>query len=111
MNEIKPYVPVITPNIPKVRNASEVSASGQKEKEKICKGFESFFIFNMLKEMEKSTHFEKKGYAEETYMSMVYEKVADFIADKGIGIKDMLMRYMSKENTKVVGESGDNVSR
>jgi Rod binding domain-containing protein len=64
----------------------------------------------MLQEMEKTTKFsEKKEYAEQTYMSIVYEKVADFLAEKGIGIKDMLMRYTDKENTKVLQKSGDNL--
>ena len=35
-------------------------------------------------------------------MSIVYEKVADYLADKGIGVKEMLMRYADKGNTKVL---------
>jgi hypothetical protein len=42
-------------------------------------------------------------------MSVVYEKVADYLADKGIGVKEMLMRYADKENAKVLQKSGDNV--
>ena len=42
-------------------------------------------------------------------MPIVYEKVADYLADKGIGIKEMLMRYADNGNTKVLQKSGDNV--
>ena len=41
-------------------------------------------------------------------MSIVYEKVADYLADKGIGVKEMLMRYAGKENAKVSLKNGDN---
>ena len=54
--------------------------------------------------MQKTTQFSKKGYTEQTYMSVVYEKVADYLADKGIGVKEMLMRYADKENAKVLSE-------
>jgi Rod binding domain-containing protein len=77
------------------------------DKEKVCKSFEAYFINNMLQELQKTTKLSKKGYSEETYMSIIYEKVADYLADKGIGIREMLMRYADKENTKVLQESGD----
>jgi Rod binding domain-containing protein len=85
--------------------------SSEKDKEKVCKSFESYFLFNMLQELQKTVKISKKGYMEETYMSIVYEKVADYLADKGIGIKDMLMRYADKGNAKVLPESGDNVDK
>jgi hypothetical protein len=83
----------------------------EKDKEKVCKGFESYFINNMLQELQKTTQFSEKGYMEQTYMSIVYEKVADYLADKGIGIKEMLMRYADKGNTKVLSGNGDNVNK
>jgi Rod binding domain-containing protein len=83
-------------------------AAHEDDTEKVCKSFESYFINNMLQELQKATKLSKKGYTEETYMSIVYEKVADYLADKGIGIKEMLMRYAGKENAKVLQESSDN---
>jgi Rod binding domain-containing protein len=76
--------------------------------EKAAKDFESFLIFTMLKEMEKNTHQNKKGYMEQTYMSVVYEKVADHLAKKGLGIKDMLMKYLERADAKVLRPKGDN---
>ena len=71
------------------------------DSEKVCQNFESFMLYSMLKYMEKATKMSKKGYEEETYMAMVYEKVADFLAEKGVGLKEMLMKYTEKENIKV----------
>lgn len=79
------------------------------DKEKVCESFESYFILNILKDMEKTTHISKKGFKEQTYMSIVFEKAADFLAHKGIGIKAMLMKYADQGNAKVLKESGDNI--
>jgi len=78
-----------------------VSGSSQADREKVCHDFESFMLYSMLKYMEKTTKMSKKGYEEDTYMAMMYEKVADFLAEKGVGIKEMLMKYTEKENIKV----------
>jgi Rod binding domain-containing protein len=115
MSEIlKPLGNDILPSVlSESRATREGVSTSEEDKEKACKGFESYFIFNMLKDLQKTTQLsKKKGYAEETYMSIVYEKVADFLADRGIGIKQMLMRYADrgndKENAKVLKGSGDN---
>lgn len=71
------------------------------EKAKVCENFESFMIFVMLKNLEKTAQIEKKESPEQTYMSFAYEKVGDYLAKKGIGIKEMLMRYADRENAKV----------
>lgn len=89
----------------------DLSGSSETDREKICRSFESFMIYSMIKHLEKTTKMSKKGYAEETYMAMVYEKVADFLADKGVGIKEMLMKYSERENAKVNPRSGDNTGK
>ena len=86
-------------------NAKELSV------EKVAQDFESFLIFTMMKEMEKTTHTSKKSYTEETYMTLMYEKVADYLSKKGLGIKDMLVKYMGDRNIKVFKEKGDNVDK
>lgn len=88
-----------------------VSASSQADREKVCQNFESFMLFSMLKYMEKTTKMSKKGYEEETYMAMMYEKVADFLAEKGVGIREMLMKYTEKEKVKVNPAIGDNTGK
>lgn len=87
------------------------SGSSEVDREKVCQNFESFMLYSMIKHLEKTTKMSKKGYAEETYMAIVYEKVADFLAEKGVGIKEMLMKYSDRENTKVIPRSGDNTGK
>jgi Rod binding domain-containing protein len=108
---VKSVVAEIQPSLSMVDARFDKAASAGGDKEKVCRNFESFMLYSMLKHMEKATKMSKKGYAEETYMAMVYEKVADFLADKGVGIKEMLMKYTERENTKVNPAIGDNTGK
>jgi Rod binding domain-containing protein len=78
--------------------------------EKMAGEFESYLIFTILKEMEKTTEFsgKKKKSTEQTYMSIAYEKVAESLAKKGIGIKEMIMRYAERADAKVLTPKDDN---
>jgi Rod binding domain-containing protein len=75
--------------------------------EKTAQQFESFLIFSMLKELEKATNISKKGCAEQTQMSLFYEKIADVVAKKGIGIKEMITKY-AERGAKVFHGKGEN---
>jgi Rod binding domain-containing protein len=94
-----------------IKMERNLSDSSEADREKVCQNFESFMLYSMLKHLEKTTKMSKKGYAEETYMAMVYEKVADFLAEKGVGIKEMLMKYSERESAKVISRSGDNTGK
>ncbi len=78
--------------------------------EKAAEQFESFLIFSLLKECERATCLTKKGYADEVQMSIFYEKIADFMAKKGIGIKQMIARY-AEAGSKVSGVKGEKSSQ
>ena len=107
---VKPVMNQAVPVAAKGLHAARFSGPDpEKDKEKVCKSFEAYFINNILQQLQKTTQFSKKGYTEQTYMSVVYEKVADYLADKGIGVKEMLMHYADKGNAKVFQKSGDNV--
>ncbi len=73
---------------------------------KTAEEFESFLIFTMLKEFDRTTHFTKKSSAADTQMSIVYEKIAGFLAKKGIGVKQVLERYADR-GAKVFKENGE----
>jgi Rod binding domain-containing protein len=62
-----------------------------------------------MKELGKTTESSKKSYAEQTYMSIMYEKMGDYLSRKGLGIKDMLIKYAEDRNIKVLKGTGDNV--
>ena len=61
----------------------------------------------VLQEFAKATQWTKKSFAEETQMSLFYGKVADIMAKKGIGLKEMLSRYLER-GAKVSGGNGEN---
>ena len=84
-----------------LKGVSQSSRNDPAKMEKIAEDFEALFIFNMMKELDKTTKLTEKGYMEESYMSIVYEKVSQYLAkNKGIGIKEMLMRYADRGNVK-----------
>lgn len=84
-----------------LKGVKQSSKATPEKMEKVAEDFEALFIFNMLKELDKTMKLKEKGYMEETYMSIVYEKVSQFLAkNKGIGIKEMLMRYAEREDVK-----------
>jgi len=87
-------------NRPGLRGINGESRARESNVEKAAQEFESYLIFTMLKELEKTTNSSKKGSTEQTYMSLLYEKVGDYVAKKGIGIKDMLTEHMARK-TKV----------
>lgn len=97
--------PVLGPDVlSKVNELKGVKGSPQdspEKMEKVAEEFEAIFIFNMLKELDKTMKLQAKGYMEESYMSIVYDKVSQFLAkNKGIGIKEMLMRYGGQGDVK-----------
>ena len=75
--------------------------------EKVAEAFESYLLGTVLQEFAKATQMTKKSYAEETQTSLFYEKVADIMAKRGIGLKEMLLRY-TERGAKVSGTNGDN---
>jgi len=103
-------MPVHDPSFIKsgLKNVNRESRTKEPDIEKVAHEFESYLMFTMLKELEKTTHSSKKGNSEKTYMSLMYEKVADFMAKKGIGIKEMLVENMEK-NAKVLEKKSDNI--
>jgi Rod binding domain-containing protein len=77
--------------------------------EKAAESFESFFVSLFLNELQKTVNLsEKKSFMEQNYMTMINQKVSEFIAKRGVGIKDVLMRYLEQADTKVSPSSVDN---
>lgn len=84
-----------------LKSTRQSSKDDPEKMEKVAQDFEALFILNMLKELDKTTKLNEKGYMEETYMSIIYDKVSQFLAkNKGIGIKEMLVRYADRKDVK-----------
>ena len=94
---------------PAAAGLTPVSLSPDRKKsiEKAAEGFESFFIFSMLKEMGKTAQLTEKSYTQETEMSIFYEKAADYMAKKGIGIKEVITKYLTRNDAKVFSGNGE----
>lgn len=77
--------------------------------EKACENFESFFVSILMNELQKTVSVSEKSFMEQNYMTIANQKVSEFIAKKGVGIKDMLMRYIEQGGAKVSSSSVDNI--
>ncbi len=89
--------------------AEKLKGSSTKDLKAACEGFEAFLLSKMLNQLQKTVSLSEKSFAEQTYFSMMNEKVAEFAATRGIGIKDMLMRYVGRaHSTKVLDGPADN---
>jgi len=99
----------LDPSIVLAENNTKMSTNKGEQVEKTAEQFESFLIFSMLKEVQRAMNLTKKGYAEQMQMSMFYEKVADSLARKGIGIKDMIAKY-AERGPKVSDVNGEKSS-
>ena len=79
---------------------------------KACEGFEAYLLSTMLKELQKTTNLVTKDNTSETYFAMLSERLAEFMAKKGIGVKEMLLRYAQPgHSTKVLQGTADNTQK
>ncbi|MCX7856672.1 MAG: hypothetical protein N2513_01620 [Deltaproteobacteria bacterium] len=78
---------------------------------KVAKTFESFFIFLLFKEMKKTVSLSKKSFTENTYWDILYEKASEYLAEKGIGIGNFLLKYIRAEKSKELSEDADKKTR
>ena len=83
---------------------ARVAPSASRQVKKTAEEFESFLMFSVLKECEKSMSSNKKSYAEQTQMSLFYEKVADALARKGVGIRETVAKYLERGVSKSPAE-------
>ena len=90
-----------------IQSALATEKISSASKEKACENFESFFISLLLNELQKTASLSEKSFMEENYMAMVNQKVSEFVAKKGIGIKEMLMRYIEQGASKVSSPLAD----
>lgn len=89
-----------------------MSGRADKDLKGACEGFEAYLVYTMLQECQRTTSLSEKSQAEQTYFSMMNEKVAEVVARKGIGVKEMLLRYLKgTENSKVTQEKADNIEK
>ena len=97
----------IDPSVLMNRRAPDIGTNKGQSVEKVAEAFESHLLGTVLQEFAKATQMTKKSYAEETQTSLFYEKVSEIMAKRGIGLKEMLLRY-TERGAKVSGGNGEN---
>ncbi len=83
----------------------------QSEYKQVAKDMESIFALQLLKvmrETSESMSTEKKGPGHDTYMSMFDIELSKLFAEKGLGLQDAIVRFMSRmENIEEAGIQND----
>ncbi len=83
----------------------------QSEYEQVAKDMESIFALQLLKVMRETSEnmsTEKKGPGHDTYMSMFDIELSKLFAEKGLGLQDAIVRFMSRiENTEEAGSQNE----
>ena len=83
----------------------------QSEFKQVAKDMESLFAYQLLKVMRETSESKKKknkGPGHSTSMSMFDIELSKLLADKGLGLQDSIVRFMSRmENTGETGSGND----
>lgn len=91
-------------------NAAE-KGDKQSDYKQVAKDMESLFAFQLLKvmrETSESISTEKKGPGHDTYMSMFDIELSKLLAERGLGLQDAIVRFMSRmENADEAGSKND----
>jgi murein DD-endopeptidase MepM/ murein hydrolase activator NlpD len=73
----------------------------------VAKEMEALFVYELIKAMRQATATEtKNSLGKDTYMSMFDMELARLLADRGLGLQEMLLRELS--NTKNSEQGGNN---
>lgn len=65
----------------------------------VTKEMEALFLYEMLKAMRNTVHSAgKNGMGNDTYMSLFDMELSRVIADRGVGLKDMLLKGLNRAN-------------
>ena len=77
----------------------------------VAKEMESLFAYEMLKAMRSASKINPEGgLGSETYMSMFDMELARILADRGLGLQDMLLKGLGREAVKSGGSPDGAIS-
>jgi Rod binding domain-containing protein len=96
-----------------ILNGQLLSANSGKNKDpkKVAKEFEAFFVYLLLKEMKRIATFSKRSLAEDTYMDILYQKVAEYVSEREEGMRELILRYMRNGDAKELKKRGDKITK
>lgn len=73
---------------------------GRKDPEALqaaAKELEALFAYEMIKAMRETTETTKDGFGKDAYMSLFDTELSRIFADRGLGLKDVLLRGLSRQ--------------
>ncbi len=89
---------------PNFTNLNKITLLAKKDRQKalrqVCQEFEALFLYQVLKEMQKTvpqSGFWPKSFSEELYKDLYYQEVGREIAKRGTGLGKMLYQELSKK--------------
>lgn len=68
-----------------------------KEKKEVLSQFEAFFIHILLKEMGRSFKISSSSFTHNLIFDLFLEKVSEFAAKKGLGIREEISRILRED--------------
>ena len=75
---------------------------------KAAKGIESMFLYELIKTMRESAQSsEKSTFGSSTYMGMFDMELSRVLADRGIGLTEVLLRSLEHEKPAEAGADSD----
>ena len=79
-------------------NAAE-KRDKQSDYKQVAKDMESLFVYQLLKVMRETSEnmsSEEKGQGHDTYMSLFDMELSKLFAERGFGLQDSMVRFMSR---------------
>jgi Rod binding domain-containing protein len=80
----------------------------EREIGKAARMLESYFLFVLLKEMGRLARLQGGDFSTDTYTTLLFDRLADFLARRGVGLAEMLEKGLKEKVLKFYGEIGDN---
>ncbi|MBI5849272.1 MAG: peptidoglycan DD-metalloendopeptidase family protein [Nitrospirae bacterium] len=88
------------------RNIEELK--GRKDPEALqaaAKELEALFAYEMIKAMRATTETDKGGFGKDTYMSLFDTELSRIFADRGLGLKEHLLKGLNRQAAKGTQQS------
>ncbi len=70
----------------------------------VAQSMETLFTYELVKEMRATTMQDNQDYGEKTYTSMFDMELAQLLAEKETGLRDMILKQIEQINTKATDE-------
>ncbi|MBI5634151.1 MAG: peptidoglycan DD-metalloendopeptidase family protein [Nitrospirae bacterium] len=88
---------------PQLQHRNIEDLKGRKDPEALqaaARELEALFAYEMIKAMRQTTETSKDGFGKDAYMSLFDTELSRIFADRGLGLKDVLLRGLNRQMNK-----------